>query len=128
MSASDPFNTLLAQDVQPNGQSSPAAVRAQYVDQITNAATNFPKIMVQGLNQLMGLFYNQQTNPQKLADALDAKHGKGFTKTLFEKHKAAALFLAEHSPPVAAAIQPAPPHWVVTFNDDDSVTIVEKEQ
>jgi hypothetical protein len=128
MSATDPFNSLLAQDIQPNGQPSPAAVRAQYVEQITNASTNFPKIMVQGLNQLMGLFYNRETNPQKLADALDAKHGKGFTKTLFEKHKATAEFLAEHTAPVAASIQAPPAHWVVTFNDDDSVTIVEKEQ
>lgn len=128
MSASDPFNNLLAQDVQPNGQPSPSAVRASYVEQITNASTNFPKIMVQGLNQLMGLFYNRDTNPQKLADALDAKHGKGFTKTLFSKHKAAAEFLAKEAPAVAASLHPAPAHWIVTFNDDDSVTIVEKEE
>lgn len=125
---SDPFNQQLAQRVEPNGSISPLQRRKQVAAEVANGAANLPIAIVQMLNQGLGQFWNGQTDPQKLADQLDADFGTGYTAKLFELHAKLGAFVAAESPALAAAIHKRPPDYNITINPDGSVTITETEE
>jgi hypothetical protein len=114
--------------VNPNGQATPQERRRQRAEEIANAAANLTLVMVQSLNQQLGLFWDEQHDPQKLADEIDKQKGVGTTKTLFTRHAELASFVALKVPALAGSIHKRPDTYDVVFNADDSVTITEKEE
>ena len=125
--ASDPLNDVISGMVNSNTAITPQERRRQRAVELSNAAANFPLIIVQNLNNQLGMFWDSGIDPQKLADELDKQNKVGFTKTLFTRHAELAAFVAAKIPSLADKIQQRPNTYDVVFNADDSVTITEKE-
>ncbi len=126
--ATDPLNEAIAGLVNSNTTVTPQERRRQRAVEIGNAAANLPIIIVQTLNQQLGMFWESGFDPQKLADELDKQHGVGYVKTIFTRHAELAAFVASKVPSLADKIHQRPNTYDVVFNPDNSVTITEKAE